>query len=112
MMNQFTPVDTIMYRGHHIDIFPDLDSPNPADEFDNYSDDEIQSWRDGEVYGFVVRETGDSVWGFYGWHDATSPDGGVMWYATNSIDCHLTARSNAIAQLDAFDAAPIIEQEV
>jgi hypothetical protein len=107
-MTQFTPVETIMYRGHHIDIFPDFDPIDPVTDFDCDDPDTIQAYKDGEVYGFVVRETGDSVWGFYGWHDATSPDGGVMWYATDSIDCHLTARSNALAQLDTFDAAPII----
>lgn len=103
-----TPIETIMYKGFHIDIYPDLGAQNPYTEFgeEGSSPEELQAYFDGEVYGFVVRETDDSVWGFYGL-DLTET-GGICWYAYNAIDAELASRSNALAQLDTFDAADVL----
>ena len=103
-MNQ--PIETIMYRNHHIDIFPDFDPIDPRDDMDDPHPDEIRAYEDGEVYGFVVRETGDSVWGFYGL-DLTD-DGAICWYAYDAINCAIANRSDALAQLDTFDAADLL----
>ena len=101
-----TPFETIMYKGFHIDIYPDPVPLNPAEEFDFFSEDEVQAYYDGDVYGFIVRETGDSVWGFYGL-DLTET-GGICLHAYDAIDTEITNRSNAYAQLDTFDAAELL----
>ena len=101
-----TPFETIMYKGFHIDIYPDPVPLNPAEEFDFFSEDEVQAYYDGDVYGFIVRETGDSVWGFYGL-DLTEA-GGICLHAYDAIDTEITNRSNAYAQLDTFDAAELL----
>ena len=97
------PFETIMYKDFHIDIYPDFDPVDPRIEFDYYSMDEVRAYQEGEVYGFVVRETGDSVWGFYGL-DLTET-GGICWYAYGIIDTEIQSRADALAQLDTFDAA-------
>jgi hypothetical protein len=100
------PFETIMYKGFHIDIYPDFDPIDPRDDIDDPHPDEIRAYENGEVYGFNVRETGDSVWGFYGLD--LSEDGPICWYAYDSIERHITARSAALAQLDSFDAAELL----
>jgi hypothetical protein len=65
-------MDDLIYRIEH-----DLGAPNPAEEFDIYSDAEVEAWRDGEVFGWIVErvwvkdgqiqtEHVDSCWGYYG----------------------------------------------
>ena len=54
----------------------DTDSRNPADEFEFYSEEEVEFWKNGEVYGFIIERRPinsddswsyvDSCWGFYG----------------------------------------------
>ena len=43
----------------------------------------------GAVYGYEIKESGDSCWGFYGYDHRAS---GLLQYAENSIDC--TIRNN------------------
>jgi len=49
---------------------------DPSEEFDNYSEVEVDAWRNGEVYGFEIEEKCaccgswvnlDGCWGFYTW---------------------------------------------
>jgi hypothetical protein len=60
---------------YRIEIHHDQDAGNPADEWDNYSAEEVEAWRYGQVFGWVVTraDTGDlvdSCWGYYGGPDS------------------------------------------
>ena len=48
-------------------------------------------WANGYVYGYVVENIDESCWGFYGSDHEKS---GLMDYATNAIDCHITHETN------------------
>lgn len=60
---------TIEYKGFEIEIQIDNCAGDPRKEFDFYTPEEVQAWKDGEVYGWIAKEKGehvDSCWGYYG----------------------------------------------
>lgn len=57
-----------------------IDKP---DDLESYAD-LYAAWAFGDVYGFVIPETDDSCWGFYG---SDHRDSGLLEHAENSIDC-------------------------
>lgn len=66
---KFNFMKTIEYRGFVIEIQYDQDANDPRKEFDFYTPEEVQAWRDGEVYGWIAKEKGQyigSCWGYYG----------------------------------------------
>jgi hypothetical protein len=70
--------------GRRLLMVPDEDARDPRKEFDNYGDEEVRAWQDGDVWGYVIEErigwvradgsaetmetweTVDSCFGFYG----------------------------------------------
>lgn len=48
----------------------DQDSGDPREEWDNWSEEDVECWKSGDVYGAIVYRPdggiGDSCWGFYG----------------------------------------------
>jgi hypothetical protein len=63
-------------------IVPDMDAPNPVEEFDFPGENDLDAWQNGEVYGWyllrqVLDDDGetlesehiDSCWGYYGWSE-------------------------------------------
>lgn len=55
------------------------------------------TWGSGDVYGYVVRETEDSVWGFYG---SDFEKSGLLEDARGSIDYDLSRKAEAKANRD------------
>ena len=79
-------METIEYRGFVIEIEYDQFAGDPREEFDFYTPEEVQAWKDGEVYGWIVKEKGDHVdscWGYYGDIDY------CIQSAKDAIDCQI-----------------------
>ena len=62
-----------------ISLVIDDGAPNPEEEYDRYSKDELKAWENGEVFGYIVEEKCetcgefhhvDSCFGFYGFDAA------------------------------------------
>ena len=74
------PIKSIMLKDESVfEVFYDTDAMDPREEFDYCTEEDLEAWEDGRVYGFVVHHsplrckccghtqfTEDSCWGFYG----------------------------------------------
>ena len=68
------PIETVEIDDEHTtEVYYEQDAGDPSREWDNYSEDEVQAWRDGEVYGYCLTRNGEAVggcWGYYGGPDS------------------------------------------